>query len=75
MLAPGTQSSTHQWGISPHVGEQLAHTFDVPVDDHVAVQVGHAFQDLPRVLPGHIFRQCTVGLQLVFDGTLEKKRL
>lgn len=48
-------------------------TFDVPVDDHVAVQVGHAFQDLPRVLPGHIFRQRTVGLQLVLDRTLEKE--
>lgn len=58
--------------------ENIGHsspTFDVPVDDHVAVQVGHAFQDLPRVLPGHIFRQCTVGLQLVFDGTLERKQL
>lgn len=50
-------------------------TFDVPVDDHVAVQVGHAFQDLPRVLPGHVFRQGAVGLQLVFDGTLERKQL
>lgn len=49
-------------------------TFNVPVDDHVAVEVGHAFQDLPGVLPGHAFRQSSVGLQLVFDGTLEEPR-
>lgn len=37
-------------------------TFDVPVYDHVAVQIGHALQDLSCVLPGHIFCQCPVGL-------------
>ncbi len=37
-------------------------TFDVPVHDHVAVQIGHALQDLSCVLPGHIFCQCPVGL-------------
>lgn len=41
-------------------------TLDVPVNNHVAVQVGHAFQYLPGVLPGHALCQSTVGLQLVF---------
>jgi len=42
-------------------------TFDVPVYDHVAVQIGHALQDLSCVLPGHVFCQRPVGLQLVLD--------
>lgn len=48
-------------------------TFDVSVDDHVAVQVGHAFQDLPAVAPRHLFRQRSVRLQLVLDGALERR--
>lgn len=50
-------------------------TFDVPVDDHVAVQVGHPLQDLPGVAPRHIFRQGTVRLQLVLDGTLQGSKV
>lgn len=46
-------------------------TFDVPVDNHVAVQVGHALQDLLGVLPGHVFRERPIGLQLVFHRALE----
>ena len=50
-------------------------TFDVSVYNHVAVQVGHALQDLSRVLPGDVFRQRPVGLQLIFHRTLvERKR-
>lgn len=45
-------------------------TFDVPVYNHVAVQIGHAFQDLPCVLAGDIFCQGPIGLQLIFDRTL-----
>ena len=45
-------------------------TFDVSVHDHVAVQVGHALQDLTRVAPRHVFRQRSVRLQLVLDGAL-----
>lgn len=47
-------------------------TFDVSVDDHVTVQVGHPFQDLPGVAPRHVFRQRSVRLQLVLNGALEK---
>lgn len=36
-------------------------TLDVPVDNHVAVQVGHALQDLPGVFPGHTLRESSVG--------------
>lgn len=42
-------------------------TLDVSVDDHVAVQVAHTFQYLPRVFTCDIFRQSTVRLQLVFN--------
>lgn len=45
-------------------------TFDVPVYNHVAVQIGHAFQYLPCVLAGDIFCQGPIGLQLIFDRTL-----
>lgn len=37
-------------------------TFDVSVDDHVAVQVAHTFQYLPRVFTRDVFRQSTVRL-------------
>lgn len=50
-------------------------TFDVPVDDHVAVQVGHPLQNLPCVAPRHVFRQGTVRLQLVLDGTLRRSKV
>lgn len=49
---------------------RTTHTFDVPVDDHVAVQVGHALQDLPGVAARHVLRQRPVRLQLVLDGAL-----
>ena len=42
-------------------------TFNVPVNNHVAMEIGHALQDLPGVLPGHILCQRSVGFQLVFD--------
>lgn len=45
-------------------------TFDVSVDDHVAVEVGHSLQDLMGVSTRHVFRQGPVRLQLVFDGAL-----
>lgn len=48
-------------------------TFDVSVDDHVTVQVGHPLQDLPGVAPRHVFRQRSVRLQLILDGALGKK--
>lgn len=41
-------------------------TLDVPVNNHVAVQVGHSLQDLPGVFSGHTLCQSSVGLQLVF---------
>lgn len=37
-------------------------TFDVSVDDHVTVQVGHPFQDLAGVAPRHVFRQRSIRL-------------
>lgn len=49
-------------------------TFDVSVDDHVAVQVGHPFQDLPGVAPRHVFRQRSVRLQLVLNGALGEQK-
>lgn len=49
-------------------------TFDVSVDDHVAVQVGHPLQDLPGVAPRHVFRQRSVRFQLVLNGALETKK-
>lgn len=49
-------------------------TFDVSVDDHVAVQIGHPLQDLPGVAPRHVFRQRSVRLQLVLNGALETKK-
>lgn len=45
-------------------------TFNVSVDDHVAVQVGHSFQDLSGVFAGHVLRQRAVRLQLVFHRAL-----
>lgn len=49
-------------------------TFDVSVDDHVAVQVAHTFQYLPRVFTRDVFRQSTVRLQLVFNWSLRKTK-
>ena len=45
-------------------------TFDVPVDNHVAVEVEDTLEDLPGVPPGHVLRQSTIRLQLVLDGAL-----
>lgn len=55
------------WGLMPDG------TFDVPVDDHVAVQVGHALQNLSGILACHILCQSPISLQLVFDWTLRVK--
>ena len=49
-------------------------TFDVPVDDHVAVEVEDALEDLPGVPPGHVLCQSTIRLQLVLDGALRGRR-
>lgn len=40
-------------------------TFNVPVDDHIAVQVEDSLQDLPGVLPRDVLGQSTVSFQLV----------
>lgn len=53
---------TKSWGL--HSLPLL--TLDVPVNDHVAMQVRHAFQDLSGVFSGHTLRQSSIGLQLVF---------
>lgn len=74
MLAPGKDRN---WD-SPAAAHQelqsqpkaVDFTFDVSVDDHVAVQVGHPLQDLPGVAPRHVFRQRSVRLQLVLNGAL-----
>lgn len=50
-------------------------TFDVSVDDHVAVQVRDPLQDLPGVAARHVFRQRSVRLQLVLDGSLRAKKV
>lgn len=47
-------------------------TFDVPMYDHVAVQVEDALEDLPRVPPGHVLSQGPVCLQLVLYGALRR---
>lgn len=76
MLAPGKDKN----GNSPVAVHQepkaqptaVDFTFDVSVDDHVTVQVGHPLQDLPGVAPRHVFRQRSVRLQLVLNGALGK---
>ena len=50
-------------------------TFDVSVDDHVAVQVRDPLQDLPGVAARHVFRQRSVRLQLVLNGALRAKKV
>lgn len=47
-------------------------TFNVPVDNHIAVQVEDSLQDLPGVLPSDVLRQSTVRFQLVLYRTLER---
>lgn len=50
-------------------------TFDVSVDDHVAVQVRDPLQDLPGVAARHVFRQRSVRLQLVLNGALRATKV
>lgn len=50
--------------------EHVRLTFNVSVDNHVAVKVGNPLQNLPGVAPCHVFRQRSIRLQLVFDRAL-----
>lgn len=47
-------------------------TLDVPVHDHVAVQVGDALEDLPRVFARDVLGERPVRLQLVLHRALPK---
>lgn len=63
----------HVWldlGLDVYATASSLLTLDVTMHDHVAVQVGHALQDLPCILAGHTLRQSSVGLQLVFYRAL-----
>lgn len=79
MLAPEKQADKRASDRRPTGVQQawaeLDLTFDVSVDDHVAVQVGHPLQDLAGVAPRHVFRQRSVRLQLVLNGALEKQNV
>lgn len=75
MLAPEKRREKNQLHVPADVKcflqkTQGGLTFDVSVDDHVAVQVRHPLQDLPRVAPRHVFCQRAVRLQLVLNGAL-----
>lgn len=67
MLAPGKDKNWNSLRLPNESLKPITHpavdfTFDVSVDDHVTVQVGHPLQDLPGVTPRHVFRQRSVRL-------------